>query len=70
MNQYPYVFLSVKSDNGTVAQIKRHSQNLYSLTVTSREIGRNKWGTFNEIMEDATIFKSLNTLPMPLAKPW
>lgn len=52
------------SNNGTKAEVKKHGRNVYSLTIISRNIGRNRWGTAEEIKKDIEYFKNTNTLPM------
>lgn len=52
------------SNDGSKAEVKKHGKNVYSLTIISRNIGRNRWGTAEEIKSDIEYFKNANTLPM------
>ncbi len=52
------------SQNGTKAEVKKHGKNVYSLTIISRNIGRNRWGTQKEILSDIEYFLASDTLPM------
>ena len=52
------------------AELKKHAANLYSLTITSRNIGRNRWGTLEEISQDVKHFEATGNLPSPKYPKW
>lgn len=54
----------VTAKGGTVAEVKQHKANLFSLTITSRHIGRNRWGTAAQIAEDEKFFIETGRLPI------
>jgi hypothetical protein len=60
----------VTSQDGTKAVMKQHDRHTFSLTITSRNIGRNRWGTMEEIEQDIEYFKVQNTLPMSKKGRW
>ena len=54
---------SVIACNGERALVVKHRRNLFTLTVTSRRIGRNRWGTAKEIEADVRHFVEHGELP-------
>lgn len=67
---YPYPFLSVRAIDGTIAQVNRHKDNLYSLSIVSRPSARNRWGSLLEIKADIEIFIATGYLPIPISPRW
>jgi hypothetical protein len=60
----------VASQDGTKAVVKQHDSHTFSLTITSRNIGRNRWGTMKEIEQDIEFFQTTNTLPISKKARW
>lgn len=54
----------VTARDGTIAEVKQHKRNLFSLTITSRHTGHNRWGTRAEIEEDEKVFIETGRLPV------
>ena len=58
------VIRTVTTKDGSKAEIVQHGKHVYSLTITSRYTGHNRWGTLKEIEQDERHFVEYGKLPV------
>ena len=60
----------IVAKDGSEAQVVQHGRNLFSLTITSRRVNRNRWGNKLEIAADVEHFQEYGRLPGPNGERW